>query len=277
MEPVCFKLGGLTVHWYGVMMALGFLAGLANWVWLGRREHRSFNTCSDLLFWIMVSGVIGARVAYVAANWEEFSTRLLSALYVWEGGLIYYGGFVGACLAVAFFARWRGEFVLDTWDFAVTALPLGHAFGRVGCFLNGCCHGIVTHALCAVQYPAGTLPWWRHVDEGALARTAERSLPVHPVQLYEAGFDLLVYASLIVLFRRRKRSGSTAATYLVLYPVGRFMLEFLRGDPRLRFGGLSLAQWISVGLAAAGILLAVLVRILSHRSDRLASSSAART
>jgi len=254
-RSVCLKLGPLTVHWYGVLMALGFLAGLANWWQLGKREKRDFAFCSDLLFWIMVAGISGARLAYVVANFGEFRSHPLSVFYLHQGGLIYYGGFLGAGLALLIIAWVRHEKPGALFDFVITSVPLAHAFGRVGCFINGCCHGRPCSSCLGVTYPAQSLPWWSQVDSGIIAPSSPHSLPAYPVQLYEAGFNLLLYFVLFWAYRRRRRDGTVLALYLTTYPVARFFLEMLRGDSRVRWGELSVAQWLSIALFLYGSLL----------------------
>lgn len=248
MDPVCFHIGSRPVYWYGIMMALAFLAGIAHWQILGRRTgRRDVSFATDLAFWLMVGGIVGARAAYVVANIEDFGARPLDIIRVDQGGLIFYGGFIGASVAFLAFARLRRESVLGLADFAITAVPLGHALGRVGCFINGCCQG----RLCAEA------PW------------LAAGLPRYPVQLYEAAFNLLVYAFLFRLYLRRHatRRGDILAAYLMVYPVGRFMLEFLRGDPRLRWGTWSVAQLLSLALMAAGLGLWLALR-MKHETVR---------
>ena len=155
-----------------------------------------------------------------------------------QGGLIFYGGFIVAALAVVAFARIRHLPLLTLGDFTVSALPLGHAFGRMGCFLNGCCYGAPTD-----------VPWAVPMA-GALR---------HPVQLYEAGFNLLLYGVLHLLLRRQ-RPGLVSAVYMIAYGAWRFGIEFLRGDDRLRTAGLDVAQLISLGLIMIGAGLAAGVR-----------------
>jgi phosphatidylglycerol:prolipoprotein diacylglycerol transferase len=255
MCPKCFELFGLQVHWYGVLMAMGFAAGLLNWVCLGRREGRDLNFCSDLLFWVMVSGILGARIAYVLHELPAYVENPISVLFIHKGGLIYYGGFLLGGVAICAFARKHRIRVLDLLDFVITSVPLAHAFGRVGCFLNGCCYGRVTDVPWGIRYPAESSVWWGQVMQDSLLRFKPASLPVHPVQLYEVAFNLLVYAALWVHYRRRSRSGSTTALYLFLYPVGRFILESLRGDKRAVWFGVSISQWVSIFLIVLGLAL----------------------
>jgi phosphatidylglycerol:prolipoprotein diacylglycerol transferase len=261
MNPVCFQLGGLTIHWYGVLMAGGFLAGLLSWMLVGRRENRPPAYCSDLLFWVILSGIAGARMAYVLANLETFLANPVSVFFINEGGLIFYGGFLGGLAAVAVFAKTHGESVLSLYDFAVTSVPLAHAFGRVGCLMNGCCFGRVCEGFPGVRFPADSLPWYYHTVRGQIGAGARHSLPVHPVQLYEAALNLVLYVILLVVYHRRRRAGVAAATYLLLYPVVRFSLEFWRGDDRMHLFGLTVAQALSLAfLAGGGILMLGVLR-----------------
>lgn len=232
MDPVCFYIGTRPVYWYGIMVALGFLACVAHLTILGIREGRSPAFGSDLAFWLMLAGIIGARIAYVVANINYYLQDPWAIIRVDQGGLIYYGGFLGAFLAGIIFARIKQLNILALADYVVSALPLGHAFGRIGCFLNGCCYGAVA-----------CVPW--SVSQQGAAR--------HPVQLYEAFLNLVIYALLISAYRRRKRDGEVLAIYCITYPLGRFLLEFFRGDERLGWHGLSYAKIISLVIVAVGL------------------------
>lgn len=247
IDPVCFTIGSRPIYWYGVMMAMGFLAALAHWRVLGRRAAVDTAFTSDLLVWVMVGGIVGARAAYVLANWDYFRAAPGEIIRVDQGGLVYYGGFLGAGLALILFARLSGRPLFATTDLVITALPLGHAFGRVGCFLNGCCGGSVAPAGCP-----GTL-----------------GLPHYPVQLYEAAFNLALYAVLFRLYRipAWRRPGRLLTVYLLSYPAGRFLLEFIRGDERLRVGHLDVAQVVSLALLATGLVALWIVRRHEH-ADR---------
>lgn len=255
MHSKFFDIGPLTVHWYGVMMALGFMAGLLTWTIVGRGSKRSFNYCSDLMFWVMVSGIAGARVAYVVSEWSHYMHNPLSILRVDQGGLIYYGGFIGSGVALYVFAKRHGESILSLMDFVATAVPLAHAFGRVGCFLNGCCFGRVCEGVPGVRFPAQSLVWWDHVSSGQVLRFSAHSLPVHPVQLYEASLNIGVYLLILWHYRRRRHEGSTTALYLLTYPVARFVLELFRGHERVRWFGMPVAQHVSIALFITGIAL----------------------
>lgn len=264
MHPDLFSIGPITVHTYGVMMALGFLAALGNWILLGRRMGYTAPFCSDLVFWVMVSGIAGARAAYVLENWQDYMAAPLSILRVDQGGLVFYGGLVAAGAAIVVFARRHRLGLVPFLDFVVTSVPLAHALGRIGCFLNGCCFGSRTvSAWCGVRFPKASIPWYSQYHEHLLGADAPASLPVHPVQLYEAGFNLVVYGLLVWLFRKRLRPGVVMAAYLMLYAIGRFSLEFWRGDrgERLEVFQLSIGQFISIPLLMLGLAMLVVVTV----------------
>jgi len=265
MQPLFLEMGRLPIYWYGVMMALGFLAGLVNWIRLGRGEGRDASYCSDLLFWVIVSGIVGARLSYVLANLRSFALAPLSIFRVDQGGLIYYGGFIAAGTALFLFARARREKLISLLDFVITSVPLGHAFGRIGCLMNGCCYGRAYNGWPSITFPAGSLAWWHHVDSRRLSAEAPRSLPVHPVQLYEATFNLALFFLLGLIYRRRHGDGRVLGIYLIVYPAGRFLFEHLRVAAHGRVYGFSDAQYLSILLMVLGIGLLVRASRLSRR------------
>ena len=235
-DPVCFHFFGRPIYWYGLMIASGFLAAITHWHILAKREARPPGYAGDLGFWLLLAGIVGARIAYVLANWADFADNPWTIIRLDQGGLVYYGGFLAAAATAAVFAYIRRERFWPFTDFAITALPLGHAFGRIGCFLNGCCYG----------RPA-TVPWAVTLHNASL----------HPVQLYEAFGELAIYAALMCLYRRHAGKGVLFALYLVLYPILRFACEFFRGDYRLRLGFFNLAQITSLTLLVFGIVLLI--------------------
>ncbi len=255
MHPICFTIGGRAIYWYGILMALAFLAGIATWWRLGRREGRDAAWASDLAFWIMLAGIVGARVAYILSDWRYFQTHPAEILRVDRGGLIFYGGFIGSVLMVLFLARQRRVPALGLGDLVVTALPVGHLLGRIGCFLNGCCFGRPLPGPLGIQYPHDSPAWWAHTEAGLITTEARWSLPVHAVQLYEAAANLILYLVLLRLYPRRKRTGDVVMVYLLVYPPIRFAMEFLRGDARLHWWQWTGAQGVSLALWAAGALL----------------------
>lgn len=255
MCSVFAKIGPLTIHWYGVMMAAAFLAALVNWIRLGRKVGHNSTFCSDMLFWIMLSGIGGARIAYIVSNPSDYINDPLEIIRLDKGGLIYYGGLIGSGIALLLFAKKHSLKLKAFLDFVITAVPLSHALGRIGCFLNGCCYGKHVESWISIPYPPNSHPFAVQVENGDILKTAAHSLPLVPVQLFEAGFNILLYIGLVWLFLRKKRDGSVIAAYLLIYPVGRFFLEFMRGDGRMDAGIFDVAQVVSMALFALGLFI----------------------
>ncbi len=250
VHPVALQFGSFTITWYGIFAALAFLAGLWTASRRGMRVGIKGETIVDLGPWLIVGTIAGARTLYVFSYWhEEFAGRPWPAiLEVWRGGLVFYGGFVGACVAFLIYVLWQK---LPMWllaDVLAPSIALGAAIGRMGCLMNGCCYG-----------RACDLPWAIHFPPG------HRTYPhgVHPTQLYDAALNLCLYAFLAWLFRRKKFPGQVFAAYLVGYALTRSLGEFFRGDyPQHYLGGWATpAQLVSAGILVSGVvLLAVLPR-----------------
>jgi phosphatidylglycerol:prolipoprotein diacylglycerol transferase len=265
MHPICFEIFGRPIFWYGVFVATGFLCAVLTWELLGRRDGRPKGFASEMGFWVMVSGLVGARLAYIVANLGHYMANPVEMIRFDRGGLIYYGGFFGGAIGLWLFARKRRLSLLALGDYAITGLVLGHVFGRIGCFLNGCCFGGVCRAGPSVVFPPNSPASIEHAYAGLIAHQGLPSLPVYPTQLYESAFNLLVYGLLVFVYLRRPPPGRVAALYLIVYPVGRFLLEFTRGDQRMAWLQLTVAQEVSIGLLAAGVVLWV---VSNHRARK---------
>ena len=242
MYPDLIDLGFLHLKTYGACMAAGFIVC---WTLIERLSGRK--DLGNLLLSLMGSGVVGSRAAYVIEHWQsEFAAAPEKILRVDQGGLMFYGGFL---LSLAVFFAWcfaKREKKIALADLLASVTPLGHAFGRVGCFFYGCCYGRDSDAWCAVTFPAGSPSWYEH---------GRRMVAVLPTQLFEAAALLALFALLMFLWRRRGgRDGLVFGAYLVGYAVIRFGIEYLRGDPRAAVGPFSISQTISIGLAVAGSL-----------------------
>ena len=257
MHSVLFSFGPLTIHTYGLCMALGFLAGWQAAVWLCRRTGQNADQLTSLLTWLMLASVLGARAAYVMEHWTaEFADNPLAVLRFDQGGLMFYGGLIAAAFVLALYARVTRNRLFQITDLVLAVVPLGHAFGRIGCFMHGCCYGKVTHTCIGVAFPKGSPAWWEQVSATPplIAQSALESLPVIPTQLIEAAANFALFAALYSLYpRRHTRRGFITGCYLVSYAMLRFGIENLRGDPRLAVGPFSISQTISLGILGLGL------------------------
>ena len=243
VDRFAFQLGSLTVTWYGICVAAGFYLG--TWT-AARRAPRvgvSAEAVWDLLWVLLIAGLVGARALYVATYWDrDFRNQPFSEIFmIQHGGLVYHGGFALAVLSGFVWCARRG---LPSWrmaDILTPSLVLGHALGRVGCFINGCCYGRRCDRPWAFHYPGKYgLP-----DAG-----------LHPTQLYEAVLGLALMGGLIWLFRHRRFEGQVFAAYLLGYAVLRSFVELFRGDypaNAVQFGVLTPAHWVSAGLFVVGL------------------------
>jgi phosphatidylglycerol:prolipoprotein diacylglycerol transferase len=260
MDPVALELGPLSIRWYGIFAALGFLAGLLLVNWRAPDKGIPRDKASDLVFWLIVAGIIGARLFYVIQFWSDFRGRLIEVVRIDHGGLVFYGGFIAACLACIIWSRIRGFKLGAVADVLAPVLPAGHALGRIGCFLNGCCFGKPWKGFGGVTYPAtGNAVLAVQRELGVVSRQATECAAVLPIQLLAALANVVLVALLLIVERKLKRRGQLFALYVTLYALTRFSLEFGRGDYLARLGPFTPAQVIClilfpVGLAAMLLL-----------------------
>lgn len=258
MYPILFHLGPITLHTYGLMAALGFLAGYALASRRAKQAGLPSSLVGDALTPLVISGIAGARFFYVVFHGSEFSGAWLDTLKIWQGGLMWQGGFLGALLALAVFARRKKVPFFVLADLFAPAVALGQAVGRIGCLFAGCCFG---HG-CA-------WPWaitFRHSES-----LAPVGVPLHPTQLYDAGLNLLICFILIRVpwiktlgptsaLQGPTKSGETgffrpgrvAGLYLILAGLARLAVEPFRADAR----GAGLGLFSATGLVALGLVLA---------------------
>jgi len=269
----------LPLHTYGLLIAAAFLVG----IWLSQREAarrgQDPERVADLAFWILVAALVGSRVYYIFLHVDDYFGagrfladtpigRIPRVLVIWEGGLVFYGGFIGAVLAGWIYLRSAGMPFLAVADTMIPQVALGHFLGRLGCFAAGCCWGHVMEGPWpwGASFPPESLAYQTFASRPDAAKYLAadhlHTLPLHPTQLYEAFGELAIFAILLFLVRPRKRfDGQVLAAYLLLYSVLRSVLELFRGDfDRGWLGVVNSAQITSVGILAAGVLVWVMGR-----------------
>jgi len=260
MHPLLFELhlAGLTIpfHTYGLMIAIGFLLGIATIRRLAVRSGVDPDQTADLAFWLLILGFLGSRILFIITRFSYFIENPIDMFKVWEGGLVFFGGLLlSTGYALVYFKKHR----LNPWkmiDLLSPGLVIAHAFGRLGCLSAGCCYGKPTGA-----------PWGIRL-ESELVDFSLRGIPLHPTQLYEFTALMVLYAGLLWVFRHKKIEGQVGLTYFMTYPLIRSVIEVFRGDSVRGFlidGILSTSQFISI--LVFGVSLWVLkVRLGSWKS-----------
>ena len=253
--PFVMQIGPLSIRWYGLLFATAVLLGTS----LAHREAIRRGEDPDQLLNVIVFGVmwglIGARLYYVLFNWGYYGLRPLKILAVWEGGLAIHGGLLAGALATAIYTVRKKLPVLTYMDIMAPSLPLGQAIGRWGNFFNQEAFGIPTD-----------LPWKLYIEPYHRPPDLAAFEYFHPTFLYESLWNLLVFAILYLLLRRRleQAPGALLLCYIGLYSIGRFFVEGLRIDS-LMLGPLRAAQVVSLGLIALSLAGLAWLRVASKR------------
>jgi phosphatidylglycerol:prolipoprotein diacylglycerol transferase len=241
--------GPFTLHTYGVLLAIAFLAGL----WVAAREARrqglEAGRVTDMAVWVLIAGLVGAKLLLVLVDFRYYERSPRELLGVFQSGGVFYGGLIAGGLVAWWYAR---RYSLAGWATADALAPgvvLGQAIGRLGCFSAGCCWGKPT-----------SLPWAVTFTDVYAARQVGTPMdtPLHPTQLYESFAAFLIFAFLLWLLPRKRFDGQVALAYVALYSAVRFAIEFVRGDPERGswFGGvISTSQIIALLLLLATALL----------------------
>lgn len=303
----------IPIFSYGLLMVIGFLCATQLAKYLARRTGINPDVLVNAGLIALVTGVVGARLSHVLENWSYFTdpTRTAwenfsDAINIRSGGLTYYGGFLLATPCTIAYGLWKRVPIRHGMDIIAPALMIGLAFGRIGCFMNGCCYGAECKLPWAVEFPyysnayveefqanriqAGpellhTLESGRTVlkspaelraEFGAISArqlmAANRSHPVHPAQLYSAFTAFFLAAVLVALFTLPHAQGSIFMLMMILEGSTRFVLELLRAEPAVAetsWGGMSFSMFISIGLVIAGIIGWLIIRRMPPRDGVL--------
>ena len=249
MFPVLFHLGSFVVHTYGVVLMLAFLVALGRAYTVAKRQNDPEmppDSILDVGIWMIVIGVLGARLMFVLLDWSEYrhAPGFPGNLFkVWEGGLSFHGGLFGGIAALVGYCLVKRLSILKVADLFVPSVMIAYAIGRIGCFLNGCCYGAPTN-----------LPWGvRFFDDGRWTP------PSHPTQLYAAFLGVIFFFGLVWVERHRRYLGQVSCWFLLATATERFIMEIWRAGTTsdlvtvgpIHF--LTDVQWLCIGLFALGL------------------------
>ncbi len=239
MHPILFKIGPFTIYTFGVMVALGIVFAYLILMKLAEKENMDKNDVSDLMIWTVVSGFIGARVFFFLYN-PQYLSSPWRIFYFWEGGLVWYGGFLFGFVTALYLSKKKNIPVWKIADIAVIAGEVGLAFGRIGCTMAGCCYGKECHSQLAIVFkdPHSAAPL---------------NVPLYPTEPVSSVANFLIAFVLYLLYKRRKASGEIFGFYFVFYGIFRFLIEFWRATPKEYLGFLSNNQVLSVFMVTIGM------------------------
>ncbi len=273
-----FNLGDGGINVYGGI--LGWMIPLIWYVLAHRRvstggERKVLLTAREMCWLLPLcvgTAILGARGGHLLLNHGDYDWGVVR---VWEGGLAFYGGVILSGATGLWFVRRAKLPMLRLADLVIPEVALGYGITRVGCFLNGCCYGVRTDIeTVAVRFPrivdeqlrlTGSPAFLDHLEHGWITEAAERSLGVHPTQIYSTLWGLSLFVILSVAWYRRKREGEVFAYFGILYPIERFLMEFLRADNQRAttegfLGWVTIWQWVSVGMFVSSIIFFLWVR-----------------
>lgn len=289
MYPILFNVGPVSIYGYGLMIAVGFGFALLVLSWTSKRDGLPSSRILDMAFWTVLAGVLSSRLLYVLIRIDKYWERPLDAIKLWEGGLTFYGGLIGGLIVGYFFVRRYKLPVWRTLDQIGPALAIGQGFGRIGCFLAGCCWGKATNVAWAVRFPPESIVWrsapelrdissWSNWAPGFfdfhLPSFEIMTVPIHPTQAYMA-VSLFVMFGILMWFRKYRRyDGQLVLLYGLLHSTMRLIMESIRGDffPKpVVFGLLSETQLVAILMMATSI---ILMFILSRRARKPAEVQA---
>lgn len=263
MKNELIKIGPVTVYGYGLMIAIGILSAYFLTEYRAKKLKLEHEKVFSLVIWCAVGGLLGAKLLYYITQIPEI-IKDPSILWNVADGFVVYGGIIGGIFAGFLFCiKYKLNF-LTYFDLAMPSIALAQGFGRIGCFLSGCCYGIETNSSLGIVFHN--------------SHYAPNGIRLVPTQLISSGLDFLHCFLLLFYAKRKKADGQVAALYLICYSIGRFILEYFRGDlVRGNVGRFSTSQFISIFLLIAGVVFFVVLRITAKKEKAMDTTQLAAT
>lgn len=265
MRDVLFKIGPISIHSYGLFIAIGVLFAFIVGMYRAKRKGLDSEFVFDVGFYSGIMGIVCTRLLFYIVEIPAI-IKDPSILWDFQYGYVVYGGIIGGVLTGLFYCKKKKKRFMDYFDIVMPSIVLAQAFGRIGCFMTGCCYGKQTESAFSIVYHNSQM--------------APNEVKLLPTQLMSSAGDFLIYFILILYAKRSKKSGQVGAMYLILYSIGRFFIEFFRDDYRGSIGFLSTSQAISILIVLVGVILFVIAtpkteeknqQVLEESSKELAS------
>lgn len=246
------KIGPVTIHMYGLMIAIGFLSALLLTSYRGKKKGMDDDVIWGIFFCAIFGGMAGSRVLYYIVEFPQI-LKDPSILWNFKNGYVVYGGIIGGVLASYIYCRIKKVLFLEYFDLVMPAVSLAQGFGRIGCLCAGCCYGRPTDAWYGITFQSSNL--------------APNGIRLIPTQIISSIGDFVFCGILLWYASRKPKTGRVAALWMLLYGTGRFAVEFLRNDYRGSIGALSTSQIISIGIVAAGAVMFAAVPKLKGKEE----------
>lgn len=240
MKIILFKVFGLEIKSYGLMIAIGIIVAASLFLRRGKKKGYDEDSLLNLIILTVIGGVIGGKLLFIITEFKSILNDP-SILLNFGYGFVIYGALILGVLSVYLYCRRKGWGVLNILDLLVPGVALAQGFGRIGCFFAGCCYGRKTNLPIGVEFPVNSL--------------APSGVHLHPTQIYSSIFDFLLGFFLLYYYKKEKKSGSVVSMYLIIYSIGRFIVEFFRDDPRGNVGMLSTSQFIAIFTLILGVII----------------------
>ena len=246
MKNELLTIGPFTIYGYGLMIAIGIVAGCLTAEYRARKQGLDSEQIFPMILWCLVGGFLCAKLLFWITEWKSIAQDPGFMMETLRSGVVVFGGIIGGILTGFLYCRIKGLIFFKYADVILPSVALAQGFGRIGCFLAGCCYGKETESFFSVIFQN--------------SEYAPNHVALIPTQLYSSGLDFLHFLLLLLIARNKKADGQVTACYLIFYSGGRFVIEFFRGDIiRGSVGILSTSQFISIFTGIAGIVLLVLV------------------
>ena len=240
MRIILFEIFGIKIKSYGLMIAIGIIVAASLFINKGKKRGYDEDSLLNLIIFAVIGGILGGKGLFIITELKGI-IKEPSILLNFGYGFVVYGAIGGGALAMYLYCRKKKWNILEMLDITVGGLAIAQGFGRIGCFLAGCCYGAVTDLPIGVVFPQGSL--------------APAGIHVHPTQIYSSIFDFILGFFLLYYGKKKRAHGKVMGMYLIIYSIGRFLVEFLRNDPRGNVGVLSTSQFIAIFTLVLGIII----------------------
>lgn len=229
MHRILFTIFSFTIYSYGVMLALAFIVGIFLAMQEAKKEGEDPGRILDLSLYVILGAIIGGRLGYILLYLDYYLKNPLKILYFRQGGLSFFGGFLIAYILCWWYVKISKISFWKYADIVTPSIAIGLVIGRIGCFLNGCCYGLISEKY-GLKFPALNMPpvYLQQLKDGLIASGSFSTLPVIPTQLYSSLYNLLIFFILLWIRRHKKYDGYVFLSFLILYSISRFTIEFFR-------------------------------------------------